>query len=472
MELRKSPFKVARIEDDPQAFGRRVDAIAACAGALYDRRNVLISGPRGIGKSSLGSQLQIAQSGNTTLLERCDISTVLPMYLHAFYACDQHTSLAQMCSDILFRLERACKLAKRFKAENKKVEFELDLKVFRTRIEADVSSRGPSTVVTEFVAGLGDVLRTIQRTAFREGISIMLDELDQVSSDINFGHFFKMVQETLDHDRLQDVTFILAGQRGIYSRLLREDPSTERIVRHVPLSTLDPDESLYVLDFASSHGDPPFEIDAVARDMLACLAAGHPYNLHLLGDAAFNVMEDPQFLAPADVLFGLQGLFMSDKREKYTDRLYDLGSDERLVLVTMAQYPHSTIPMRIPLSWLRKEIPSSSIEGARLDEICETLRKGGHIRLNRRDGYCEFAEELFRVFISLLTIEYERIEEEREDRERKRTRERIDREIIDGLSSGKIDPSSEGIRQALDQLDGSDYTLNWEHEEYSELMGF
>jgi len=65
--LRRSPFKADRIEDDPKAFGLRVEAISSCAEALFNRRSVLISGERGIGKSSLASQFKRAYDGTTPL---------------------------------------------------------------------------------------------------------------------------------------------------------------------------------------------------------------------------------------------------------------------------------------------------------------------------------------------------------------------------------------------------------------------
>jgi MoxR-like ATPase len=67
-KLRKSPFKVDKSEKDPNAFGLRTTEIEVCASTLYNNRNILISGPRGIGKSSLGEQLLVALGGEHTLL--------------------------------------------------------------------------------------------------------------------------------------------------------------------------------------------------------------------------------------------------------------------------------------------------------------------------------------------------------------------------------------------------------------------
>jgi hypothetical protein len=190
----------------------------------------------------------------------------------------------------------------------------------------------------------------------KEGINVMLDEIDLLPQNVNFGHFLKIVHETLGRERLDDVTFILAGQQGIYSRLLKEDPSVERLVRHVPIATLDPDEAEYVLEFAANHAVPPFIVSGKAKQMLLALSAGYPYDIHLLGDSAFSVMDDPERMIPPDVLRGLGDLFRSDKREKYLERLKLLPENQRLVVVSLARYTSPHIPMRIPIEWLAQNL--------------------------------------------------------------------------------------------------------------------
>src|ERR1700686_1491762 len=106
--LRRSPFKVARIEDDPSAFGLRPDAVRACAEALYNRQSILISGERGIGKSSLAHQFRTIYKGTPTLLERSNISADFPPYLCGYTFCTSDTSLADLCTSIIYDLEGQC----------------------------------------------------------------------------------------------------------------------------------------------------------------------------------------------------------------------------------------------------------------------------------------------------------------------------------------------------------------------------
>ena len=94
--LLKSPFKANRIETDPRAFGLRPKEIVDSTRALLNDKSVLISGPRGIGKSSLGEQIQTIMKGNNILLKRCHIDSEFPKTLCVYYACGPDISLEQL----------------------------------------------------------------------------------------------------------------------------------------------------------------------------------------------------------------------------------------------------------------------------------------------------------------------------------------------------------------------------------------
>lgn len=474
-DLRRSPFKVARIESDPTAFGRRVTEVRACASALFNRRHILISGPRGIGKSSLGSQLQTAYGGNNTLLRRCAIDTPLPRYLCAFYACDSTTTLGELCSEILFSLEREFLALRSVRTDKAKVTVELNLGFLKTKLESDIVTRRPATLATDLVVGLAEVLRSA-RLVGMDGINVMLDEVDLLPATVNFGHFLKVVHETLGREELTDVTFILAGQMGIYGRLLDEDASVERHMRHVPLSVLEPDESRYVLEYAADHGDPPFAVSTSAAEMILSLAAGYPYDIHLIGDAAFAAMVDPDRMGAQEVLRGLGELFQSDKREKYLERLRALSEAERLVLVSLARYSDKRIPMRIPLKWLEGNLLGQIPGGGELHQTLTDLAERGYLVINADLRYCQFSEELLRIFISLLLIDQRESRARRDDREAKRQEARVESQKLENQLRFVRDLQSQGVDKkkiefALEVLEQAEYTADWDDDSSFLLTG-
>ncbi len=123
--LRRSPFKVARIEDDPDAFGLRPEAVRSCAEALFNRQSLLISGERGIGKSSLANQFKTIYEGTTTLLERSGISVLFPSYLCGYTFCTSDTSLADVCASIVYNLESACLLLRSTTLKSTKIRIHI-----------------------------------------------------------------------------------------------------------------------------------------------------------------------------------------------------------------------------------------------------------------------------------------------------------------------------------------------------------
>ena len=443
--------------------------------ALISRRHVLISGPRGIGKSSLGSQLQTAYQGDLTLFDRCDIKADLTRYLCAYYACDVTTTLAELSAAILFALENKFLLLKTLSTDKAKVSVELDLKFIKAKIETEVARRRPATVATDLVIGLA----TIQRSASMlglNGINVMIDELNLIPTAENVGHYLKIVHETLGRENLE-VTFILAGQRGIYSRLIAEDPSIERLVRHVPISVLNPEEAEYVLQFAADHAKPPFAISRSAVDMLLALAAGYPYDIHLIGDAAFSVMERADRMGQSDILRGLGELFRSDKKEKYLEKLRQLTDSQRLILVSLARYSDKRIPMRIPLKWLESNLLGSLPEGETTVDVVDDLVKDGILVVNAQENVCQFAEELLRIFIALLLRGQRELEERRQAHTKEREIQKYEaerlaarRRFLTDLGSGVVD--EEEIKRAMDELEQFNFEAIWEEEDHSELTQF
>lgn len=447
VRLRRSPFKVDTIESDPNAFGLRYKEIITCAEALYNNRSILISGPRGIGKSSMGSQLQRVLKGDSTLLKRCGIETKFPRALCLLYACDPHNTLEQLVMDVLYALEQECLFLSGVKEVEIKPSLEVNLGVVKARLEAKAGSakRSPATIATQLVDGFRSVVTPLKKLGLPAHINVMLDELDQLSDQINFGHFMKIVHEALNNRGLSEVTFVLAGQQGIYTRLIQEDPSFERIVRNIPLSTLDGDASNHVLEYAARQSSPPFQIDGRAKALILALSSGYPYVLHLLGDAAFLEMEDERRMAHTDVIKGIEAVLQSDKREKYLSRFMELPKSEKRVLLALAQYSSKIIPAEIPYLWLMNRITVSKDE---IDATVDSLVQKGLLVLVRERAYCLFAEELFRVFLAVAALEQREAQIRRaESAHKAQLRRREEEELARMIRSGDIDDLD-----ALDEL--------------------
>jgi len=460
MKLRKSPFKTDRLEKDPNGYALRIMEINNCAMALFNNKNILITGPRGIGKSSLAYQLQNLYSPDSTLLKRCKIDGTLEKYIKVFYVCDRNSTLADICLDLLHRIERECLLLKTYDVGAKKnVSFELNLGVFKAAIENEIVAKSPGSIITQLVQGLNEVYRVLNIMNFK-GINILIDEIDLVSKDINVARFLELVHEYCIRDGLENITFILAGQLGTYSRLLTEDKSSERLLMHIPISKLVYEASEHILDYSSAHAKPPFRIGSEARKSILKIAGGYPYIIHLLADAAFMFMDNVSNMKMTDVTDGLAHVLRSDKQDKYISHLSVLNSAQRITLVTMASYISTELPARIPITWLLDELKGLRLEIQDVDfenptvvkSIINQIREKGFLILNKSDGVCQFNDELFRFFL-LLRNKYTDFEE-----------------IADDEKPQMVPYDEQEITDIVDYIHKTELNPFWDFDQYHDLM--
>ena len=319
VKLRISPFKIDKIEDDPNAFGNRPQEFITCMESLFNNQHILISGDRGIGKSSLAFQIKNLYMGNHILAERCGIKTKLDEYLTCFYTCGKGTTLFTLASDLLIRLEHKCyRIKDKIKRNPEKFEESLHLDAIKAQLQTDLMKDNPASIATQFINGLDNIYISLLKFTDLKGIVITIDELDKLGKNVEFGHFFKIVHEYLNQDGLSRINFILVGQKGTFSQLKEQDPSTERTLKHVILKALKDDEVRHILNYASSKkSETPFTVDPDAEKLILEISSGHPLIIQLLGNAAFSSMEDPTRMTQKDVLKGISKILKSDTYEKY-----------------------------------------------------------------------------------------------------------------------------------------------------------
>ncbi len=410
-KLRKSPFKLDKIEKNPTGFGLRIKQITECFQNLYNNRSLIISGPRGIGKSSLGVQLQNVFAGDNTLLKRCYINEEFPNSVCIYKACSKQDTLDQITLDILSDLENEVKnLQLNFNCKlNACLEFNFGPIKAQINAEKDKKEYLPSTMANILANSLIKTICTFNKDNLNLGINIMLDEMDQLNRDINFGHFIKVVNETLNNKGVENITFIVAGQTGIFNRFNNEDRSFERIVKHIPISPLDEEACEYILLYAQDKAKPPFTIQQNAKKMILSLASGYPYVIHLIGDAAFFKMKNEKTMTSIDVLSGIENILQSNKKEKYIEKLKHINPFERKVIITLSQYHSNEIPVKIPINWILDRLLNKNNSIDKIQSCLECLVEKGYLKVKstppNNNKLYYFAEELFRVFVSLKRIE-------------------------------------------------------------------
>jgi len=478
-----SPFKVDKFEDNPNAYALRKE-IEKCIQYLYNKRNLLLYGPRGIGKSSLGIQLQKMLMGDKRLLERCNIDCEFPKYLSIRIPCDKEDNLSQIAYNILFYLEEAYN--EKFKSieyKDKKASIKVNFGILQAGIEAKIDSPkySPTAIATVLTSELSKIIKIITSSGKYYGINVMIDELDYLSPDINFAHFIKNVHEILSQKISKNIFFILAGNTGIYNRLHSADPSISRIVKTIKIPILEATELEYILDYASVNWKPPFKIEDKGKDLIVSLSSGFPHIPHLIGDESFIIMRNELNMTFEDVKIGIENVLKSDKKEQYLDILKnEMTEEERELIIAITRYKSkvdNTLPKKIPIEWIKIEFGEKSKNDISTESILASLVKGGYIKKNSERTHYFFNEELFRIFISLARIEREEALIKREEKIERRKKENIaDEQLLNDIISGKLDRDvdltkeerEKAIKKVHSEIIHSRYTTEWqENEEYN-----
>lgn len=126
-----------------------------------------------------------------------------------------------------------------------------------------------------------------------DGVLILIDEVDQASSELDIGTFFKYLLERLNRRGCHKVVVGLAGLTHSTNVLLASHPSSLRVFDELALGNLSRVEVKDLLDevqtLVCDEGFGEFHISQPARDLLYDLSAGHPHMLHQLGYCAFEV---------------------------------------------------------------------------------------------------------------------------------------------------------------------------------------
>lgn len=480
----KSPFKVNEFEYDPNAFALRKEEISFCVQNLFHERNILIYGPRAIGKSSMGIQLQKMLMGDKTLLTRCDIDSDFPKYLCTRIPCNKQDSISQVAYNILCFLERQYnKKLKSINYKDKKYFLKFNLGVLQAGVETKIDSTkySPTTIATILTSELANALKIIIESGIYQGINVMIDELDYLSPDINFAHFIKTVYEMLSTEGAKHISFIFAGNTGIYNHLWKGDPSFSRIINTVKIPILKAGELEFILDYAGATFSPPFKIEDKGKELIVSLSSGFPHIPHLLGDAGFKVMKDESNMTFDDIKIGIDNILMSDKKEEYLSVLREISEEDRELITNITKYEQEdkTLPVEIPIEWIKEEFGDKLVNGKSTKSILDSLVKGGYIKKNKERAHYVFSEELFRVFITLARLEREEVLINKgEELEYEKIKNFANENLLNEIRSGKLDLDTdltheerkEVIKKLRKSITNSKSTRKWEETEWFDFL--
>jgi AAA ATPase-like protein len=302
---------------NPAMFVGRLEELVKIEGHLLQTRagtptNFMITGERGIGKTSLLNYVKWAAQGTIPVNgEKL-----------AFLVVDVDVDPSTTPLGLIRKIELG--LRKQLSQTEPARHFIAEAWSFLKGVEAAGFKIGngdaaqEDTIFDEFCYSLAAVAGRISSTteapalfnAQYDGILILIDEADNCGKELGLGLFLKLLLERLHRRECHNVLVGLAGLDSLSPTLTQSHPSVLRMFESLALTRLSQSEIAQAIDMCLKHSASPTgaatTIAPEARTLLASLSEGYPHFIQQFGFSAFQVDTDG-FIDETDVGKGAFG---------------------------------------------------------------------------------------------------------------------------------------------------------------------
>ena len=316
--------------------------------------NFMITGERGIGKTSLLNYLKYAAEGHI------QIEGETLSFLVIDTDVNEHTTPLGLISKIQLGLENALGQHEAGRDFLKKAWG------FIQRVQAGGVKIGSAQrasdelLLEEFAYSLAETTTRICSNSGgttlwntkADGVLVLIDEADNGGKSLQLGSFFKLLGERLQRRGCTRVMFGLAGLPELRRVLHDSHPSSLRMFDEIALNRLDETEINAVVDIcleeANKSNPKPTAVADTGRKLLVSLSEGYPHFIQQFGFSSFAADTD-DLIDSDDVLagaFGERGALAQIGDNYYRNDFYNKIQKEsyRKVLRIMAEYRTEWVP--------------------------------------------------------------------------------------------------------------------------------
>lgn len=338
------PFTPNRPVDDPDRFFGRIDPVNEMVDSLYQVMNgnpkhTIVTGDRGVGKSSLLMQISLTANGDNRLTDRFGIDRGVDKFefVTVWHDVDGTQNVFDLALAILSKFEGS------FKKFISGLKLELNLAGFGKLGHDKQSPINMTQLIDEFVQRLSLINQEATKN-HRHGVLIFVDELDRLRADSHISSFFKLTCERLARDGLKNVGFICAGITGAIQKLEDEHASILRTFRDVPLSRFEKKETAAILLNGFAQVRHTCDIDNL-EGRTQEVTLGLPEPIHLLGSEMLSVDTDG-ILGLDDFEAGIRKIVTDVRKNKLASLLKKAGAGKyQKIVEAMAGYNKKIVPL-------------------------------------------------------------------------------------------------------------------------------
>ena len=329
--------------DDPSLFEGRTEEIKEIINALYQTyrlhpQYLMITGDRGIGKSSLLYQTKLLATGNNKLADKFGLSIgkLNFDFVTIWHDSDHDQTLNDVVEGLLEELKG------RIESIIENFTFDIDLGGILKISKKEEKSHTISNLVKVFCKHIKKASDKIAEEK-KDGIIIFIDEMDRLPQDCGIASFMKLVVERINREGIKNVGFVCAGITGVVQKLEVEHESILRTFREIPIARLDEPQSTDILKVGFETVSIGY--NAEIFNMVFKVANGFPEPVHLLGSEMLNVDKD-DYLDKDDFNKALKKVVTMIRKNELGSLLEKAGFGKyQKILKAMADYIDSNVPL-------------------------------------------------------------------------------------------------------------------------------
>jgi len=342
MVRRVNPFTPSRPVRSPDRFSGRISKVSDVVNTLFQLKeknpeHSIITGDRGIGKSSLLLQTKLLAEGDNTLIKKFDLDSggvESFNFLCAWHDADSDQSAEDVASGLLSEIDS-------FSSLLAKIDIEIDIMGFLSLKKKDPDSKTANTIVREFCNRISKVATKLDAIN-KDGLLLIIDEIDRLDETSGIATFIKLCTEKLSRDGIDNVVFFCSGISGAIQKMKDEHPSISRTFKEISIERLTVEESGEILSNGFNQLKLPFDSEVLTAAHK--MSGGFPEIIHLVGSEIIKINNfDRISLRELDIA---KKEVVTNKKNDLESSLRDAGSGKyQLILKAMATYNGAYVPL-------------------------------------------------------------------------------------------------------------------------------
>ena len=276
--------------------------------AGFNPQNILITGERGIGKTSIAMVTKAIAEKQIIWKEGYLDKPLLSIHVSVQENTPSEIVIAQIIKELDLALQPSFTHVKRVLKDM--IETFSELKLFGSGYTIKDKSNNPKKIYLEAEKCIRKIAKVLKNNTDKKNpktaICIIIDELDKMGDFENFASFWKVVQENLAYDNCRNLLLVLVGMPEIMKKLSESHESFLRMFTPITLDKMPDDEAKMIIEKALKSGKPKKTISQKAIKEILFYSENYPHLIQELGYSSFKMSEGDK-IVKENVKAGLYG---------------------------------------------------------------------------------------------------------------------------------------------------------------------